>query len=100
MEARHPRRALTLERQQQLAGEVELGGEHAAVPGLDAHVDVPRAAGVEPRHDGRELIASFRVGELVAPWPEPRIVVLAMVVCVPEVEQRPGERLAAPPENA
>src|SRR3954454_8844690 len=49
-----------------LAGEVELRREDLAVRALDLHVDVPRAAGIEPRHDRPQRVAAAAVGELMA----------------------------------
>src|SRR5213596_1321958 len=98
MEARATRRASRIDCQEELglkqpvplvarfAGEVELGREDPPAPRLDLDVEMPSAARVETRHDGREPVAALGIRILVAAAPEPFVVVLPVVVGVPEVE--------------
>ena len=53
-----------------------------------------RAARILRRHDGFEPVATFRVGELVASIAVAAIVVFAVLVGMPEVEQDPLDRFA------
>ena len=82
-----------------LAGEIELGGQHAAVARLHLHMDVARAAGIKAGHDAAQPIAPFRIGELMAAQAETGIVVAALVVGLPEIQQGAGERLAGAGEH-
>ena len=77
-----------------LAREVELGGEDRLVRRLHPDVDVARPPRVEPGDDRLEPVAALLVSELVAPEAEAGVVVLAPVVGLPEVEERPGDRPA------
>src|SRR5207247_11357384 len=52
-----------------LARAVELGGEHPPAARLHLHVEVARAARVEPGDDGLEPVASVGVGALASAQP-------------------------------
>src|SRR3954468_20163859 len=71
-----------------LAGEVELRREDLPVRALHLDVDVARAAGIEAGHDRPQREAPARIGELVPAQAEAVVVVLAVRVGLPEVEQR------------
>src|SRR5262245_6116854 len=77
-----------------LAGEVELGRQHRVPGGLDLDVEMASAARVDARHDGLEAVASLLVRELVATEPEAPVVVLALGIGLPDVEQRSRDRHA------
>src|SRR6266446_9925044 len=77
-----------------LTGKIELGGEHAAVARLHLNMDMARAAGINAGHDAAQSIAAFRISELMAAQAETGIVVAALIVGLPEIQQGAGERLA------
>ena len=87
------------ERFLRLAGEIELGGQHAAAGRLHLHMDMARAAGINAGHDAAQSITSFRIGELMAAQAETGIVIPAFVVSLPEIQQGSGERLAGAGEH-
>src|SRR5258708_31383774 len=70
-----------------LAGEIELGGQHAAAARLHLDMNMARAAGIGAGHDAAQSIAPFRVGELVAAQAETGIVISAFIVGLPEIQQ-------------
>src|SRR5437899_1178650 len=78
-----------------LVAEVELRRENAFSGRLHLDVDMPGAPGVFRRNDGLQAIAPFGVGELVAATAKAAIVVLAVLVRVPEIEQGVGHGLAS-----
>ena len=57
-------------------------------------MDMARAPRVLGRHDGLEPIAPLAVGVLVAAIAKALVVVVAVLVGVPEIEQRVGYRFA------
>ena len=69
-----------------LAGEIELGGQHAAAARLHLHMNMARAANIGAGHDAAQSIAPFRVGELMAAQAETRIVIPAFIVGLPEIQ--------------
>src|SRR5262245_25411734 len=77
-----------------LAREIELGGQHASAARLHLHMEVAGAGGVGAGHDAAQPEASVSVGELMAAQAEAGIVVLALVVGLPEIQQRTRDRLA------
>src|SRR5882762_7472419 len=78
-----------------LVSEIELRGQDALSRGLHLDVDMPGAPGVFRRNDGLQPIAPLRVGELVAAIAKSAVVVLAVLVRVPEIEQGIGHGLAS-----
>src|SRR4028119_1813267 len=46
-------------------GKVELRRQHGAVRSLEAHMEVTRASGIQPRQDGLEDVAALGVRELM-----------------------------------
>src|SRR5262245_25427220 len=85
---------------QRLTWKVELRGQHAPVWCLHVDVEVPRPPGIDAGHDGLEPVAAGVVGELVAAQPEAGVVVIALRVGLPEVHQRPRDRLAVRGEDS
>src|SRR5207302_9076405 len=71
-----------------LAREVQLGCEDGAVGRLDLDVDVPGAARIQAGDDGDEPVATAVVGEQMAAQPVAGVVVLAVGVRLPPVEER------------
>ena len=57
---------------------------------------VPGSPRVKPWHNGFETITAGRIGELVAAIPHTDVVVLALCIGVPEVEQDACYWLATP----
>src|SRR5215207_4065371 len=49
-----------------LVRKIELRGEHVRLRFLRLDVDMPGAAGIDPGHDGGQLVAAGGVGELMA----------------------------------
>jgi hypothetical protein len=82
-----------------LVRKIELRGEHALLWRLHLDVIVAGAAGVERRQDGPEAIAALGVGEQVSAIAESASVVLAALVGVPEIDERPRNRPAGAGEN-
>src|SRR5262249_4450561 len=66
---------------------------------LHLDVIVPGAAGIEPRLDGAEAIATLRVGEHMTAIAEAAIVVGTPVVGVPQINERALDRSAAAGEH-
>src|SRR6266581_8443930 len=82
-----------------LVPEVELRGENALAGRLYLDVDMPRAPEVFRRNDGLQAVAPLGVGELVAAVAKAKVVVLAVLVRVPEIEQRVRHRTASGRED-
>jgi hypothetical protein len=74
--------------------EEELRGDRSSVRRLHFDVDMFRAAGIESGHNGRQLIAAIRIGKLVTAQGVAVVVVIAVCVCLPEIEQGVRDRLA------
>src|SRR5262249_6527081 len=77
-----------------VAGKIELRGQDPAALWLDLQVVMACASGVQGRHDAFEMVAPLAVGELVPAVAVAAIVVLAVLVGVPHIDQRVCERLA------
>src|SRR5262245_11487534 len=77
-----------------LARKVELGGEHAAARRLDLDVEVARAPRIGTGHDRAKAITARGIGVLVAAQPEALVVVVALLVGLPEVDQGARHRPA------
>ena len=77
-----------------LAWEIELGGQHAAAARLHLHMDVARAADIGAGHDTAQPEAPVGVGELMTTQAEAGIVIPALVVGLPEIQERTRDRLA------
>src|SRR5438270_8282225 len=73
-----------------LAREIELGGQYAAAARLHLDMDMARAAGIDAGHNAAQPIASFGVAELMAAQAETGIVITALIVRLPEVQQGSG----------
>src|SRR5882757_1807722 len=82
-----------------LVREIKLGGQQPSCCRLNLQVKVAGAAGIDRRHDGAEAVAALGVGVLVAAQSETRVVVVAGVVGLPQVEQRMRHRLAGRVEH-
>jgi hypothetical protein len=87
----HHQRAIRAAR---FARKIELGGKQLAALLLQLDVDVARPAHVRRRQVGLEAVAALRIGAHQRAVAVTRVVVLAVVVGVPEVERHVGERLA------
>src|SRR6266853_3121474 len=70
--------------------EIELRGQDPLSRGLHLDVDMPGAPRVFRRNDGLQAIVPLSVGELVAAIAKAAVVVLAVLVRVPEIEQGVG----------
>src|SRR5829696_9547367 len=62
-------------------------------------MDMARAAGINAGHDAAQSITAFRIGELMAAQAEAGIVVAALVIRLPEIQQGAGERFAGATEH-
>src|SRR6266480_2213160 len=62
---------------------------------LDLEVIVPRAAGVERRHDGAKAERAVGPSDDMATISETDVVVLALVIGMPEIDHRSAKRAAA-----
>ena len=87
-----------------LTRNVELGGEHRAVAALHLDVEVRCPPRIAARDDGVERPTPSGVGELVAAQPEAVVVIAAVGVGVPQLDQggrlRPaGASAARPPAS-
>src|SRR5262249_58312871 len=82
-----------------LAGKIELRSQEPLAGRLHLDVIVPGAAGIEPRLDGAEAIATLRVGEHMTAIAEAAIVVGTPVVGVPQINERALDRSAAAGEH-
>ncbi len=77
-----------------LPREIELGGEGGAAGGLDLDVNVPGPSRVPCGHDGLEAVMPRIISELVPPQPVSAVVIVAVGVGLPEVQQGATYRLA------
>ena len=77
-----------------LFGKIELRRESRPIRGLNSYVKVARASRVESRHDGLKAVLPGRVGKLVATKPKAGVVVRAVSVGLPKINQSPLNRLA------
>src|SRR5215210_6696360 len=77
-----------------LAGKVELRRQQPTAGRLDLDMDVARAPRVGPGHHRAQAIATLGIGELVAAQAKTLIVVLALAVRLPEIDQGPCDRPA------
>src|SRR5882672_3393662 len=82
-----------------LAGEIELGGQHAAAARLHLQMDMPRTAGIGAGHDAAQSITPFRVGELMAAQAETGVVIPAFIIGMPEIQQGSGAWLTGARED-
>src|SRR5205814_1004198 len=78
-----------------LVAEIKLRREDALSRRLHLDVDMPRAPGVFRRNDGLQAIVPLSVGELMAAIAKAAVVVFAVLVRVPEIEQGVGHALAS-----
>src|SRR5262249_21175788 len=76
------------------AGEVELSRQHWSFPRLYLEVKMAGALGIDAGHDRLQAITALVVRELMAPQAIARVVVVAAVVGMPDVDQRARHRLA------
>src|SRR5207302_1275666 len=88
--------ALVLE----LVGKIELRGQYPPAGRLHLHVDMPGAAGIQRRQDRLQAIAALGIAELVPAIAETAVVVVAVFIGVPEIEQRIPRRLAIGRQHA
>ena len=77
-----------------LSRKIELCGEHRLVRGLDFDMDVRRTPWVKARKNGFKIVTAGIIGELVAAQPVAGVVILAVAICLPEVQPRAGDRRA------
>src|SRR4029077_7950521 len=82
-----------------LARKVELRRQQAPAWRRDPHMEMARAALVGTRHDRAEAVASVSVGAHMAAQPEAGIVVVALGVGLPQVDQRVRYRAARPRQH-
>jgi hypothetical protein len=66
---------------------------------VNLDVVVSRAAGIEAWHDGAEREATFSVGENVATQAVTGVVVIALIVSVPQINDGVSDRAAGACEN-
>jgi len=77
-----------------LAREIELGREDGLAGRLHVHMDVPRAPMIDGRDDGLQPEAPGIVAELMAAQPVAVVVVVAVGIGLPEVQERAANRRA------
>src|SRR3990170_2540680 len=69
---------------------IELCGEHRLVWGLDFDVDVGRTAWIKAGKDCLQIVTAVFTGELMAAQLIASVIILAVAVCLPEVQPRTG----------
>src|SRR5262245_33590015 len=77
-----------------LPGEVELRRQQPSRGWRDLHMEVARAALIGARNDGTKAIATLGVGTLMSTQAKARIVVVARIVGLPEINDSAWYRLA------
>ena len=75
-------------------GKIELGCEHWPLGSLHFDMIVAGATRIERRQDSAEAIATLTIGEEVSAIAEAGIVVFALLISMPEVDQRSLDRAA------
>src|SRR5260370_4367695 len=84
-----------------LVRKVELGRENRAFSrGLDLDVKMSGPAGVEAGHDGSERVVSLGIREQVAAQAETLVVVFALIVGMPQIDESACHRPARARQHA
>ena len=77
-----------------LVREIELCGQCSAIGWRDLDVIMRGASGIFGRADRFEIIAALRIGFLITAQFEAAIVILPVLVGMPQIDRRPGNRFA------